>query len=215
MRMRRKLDTFIGQTKNIPTNYTECEYLESNGQQYLNTEHLVSSSCRLSVTAEIVRNINAFTCIFAARGLDNNSTDSYQLFDATLSTAHGLILRPYQTTNWIKPAPTEKIQIEFTDTVILIDGVQRYRRNSADVTPTDPLALFASWKGDGKGFVRIYSCVVTDEHASMNLIPCLDENKRPCMYDLISGRTIYNTANANKEFGYKIKATGEVVAPEE
>jgi hypothetical protein len=44
-----------------------------------------------------------------------------------------------------------------------------------------------------------------------DLVPVLDAEGTPCLHDKISRQCFYNAGTGT--FGYKIKATGEVVAP--
>lgn len=215
MRMRRKLDTFIGQTKNIPTNYTECEYLEINRRQWIQTDYLVPVFSHISIDVEILSNPTNFTSIFSARGF-NQATAEYALYDATLGSSYGIILRPYWTPAWKRDVPLQtKINITYTDTEILLDNILWKTINTSGmdtIVPDQPLCLFGTWNNASRSSARIYSCIAQNTETAIHLIPCLDENKIPCMYDLISGQTFRNKANGT--FGYKIKATGETVAPD-
>lgn len=75
--------------------------------------------------------------------------------------------------------------------------------------------LFGLIKSDGsitKGVARIYEAQFSQgSEITHDLVPVLDADNTPCMYDKVTRQCFYNTGTG--KFGYKIKATGEVVAP--
>ena len=53
---------------------------------------------------------------------------------------------------------------------------------------------------------RIYRVTITeDDKVEMDLIPCLDDKGRPCMYDLIYQKTFYNKNSDGADFKYCIE----------
>ena len=67
-------------------------------------------------------------------------------------------------------------------------------------------ALFAWRNSDGivayKGYFKVYSYkYYNNDELLQDLIPCLDNNNEPCMYDTISKQTFYNSGTGEFLYG--------------
>ena len=64
-----------------------------------------------------------------------------------------------------------------------------------------------------KSVIAVYSFRMQDGEGNvvLDLVPILDADDTPCMYDRVSKLRFYNSGTGT--FGYRIKRTGETVAP--
>lgn len=223
-------------TPDLPTGFTECEYLENSGPQYINTKILPTGS--MCVTTDML--YIDWDFINPVWG----STVGYW------PGKYELGFTPYYNGGWGAPGryrygTTEKyftgrgeVQKQhelnrryhyvFDKNNVYRDG-QRLRYmddktlETVEEIPeqtfvgTRPILVFAAyWYADGWVYsgtsVRFYSFNIKDNGEELiNLIPVLDKNGVPCMYDTVSKTCFRNKGKGT--FGYKIKNSDIVVAP--
>lgn len=193
----------------------QLDYLESDGAQYLNLDYIPTAETGLHIKVSTVGQGDMIVC-----GSRNDSTTHTRLFlsstysssnkpvpfisigrgtymylqlDGSLTASNSNLTVPVNTvyeqyTNYKKSKVTRFIDSTRDITSVTIPELT--------FTPNQPLYLFAgniagvanySYKG------KIYSCEITEgDKIIMYLIPVLDENLTPCMYDLVSKKYFYN-----------------------
>lgn len=93
-------------------------------------------------------------------------------------------------------------EYEITPTTISADGTLLKTRGEQDLdfSVWTTITLFGTVGGLHKilGYSSIkYFRIYNEYNLIMNLVPCLDENKIPCMYDYVSGKYFYNKGTGN------------------
>jgi hypothetical protein len=93
---------------------------------------------------------------------------------------------------------------------LIINNTTTGNDGSNGVVSTRTIKLFCRDNGGSLAYTnaRIYECILTTGNTiARYLVPCLDNNGVPCMYDLIGKQTYYNQGEG--EFLYKLKDTSE------
>ena len=169
----------------LPTGYRLCNYLESTGTQTINTgltpvygDEINVIAYRTSDTNSILYASGALTVTGAPKGVlycryftsaNKGATEIRQEnfpFDAQYH--HIMISKDgfYSDGNFVKKLPGERAE---AGTLIIFRGTTSL------------------------GKIRIKRFYITRDGAyTLNLIPALDRNGNPCMYDTVSKKTFYN-----------------------
>ena len=184
----------------LPAGYKRCEYLQGLGDS---RTYIVIPE--LNITYDTLFSI---TVMYPKYTKDTNACGSLT-GNVRFEQGIGWNGRNYQL-NYIKGAQitsraaTQEVKITFTAymtsnskhkyPVITMNGVQvsyaTYNNSSATGTVRD-VYLFGTNRGNVKRYFsgRIYGFYLEGQ---INLIPALDRNDTPCMYDTVSKKTFYN-----------------------
>ena len=179
----------------LPTGYRLCNYLESTGTQTINTgltpvygDEINLIAYRTSDTNSILYASGTLTVTGSAKGVlycryfTSTNKDATEIrqenfpFDAQYH--HIMISKDgfYSDGNFVKKLPGERAE---AGTLIIFRGTTSF------------------------GKIRIKRFYITRDGAyTLNLIPALDRNGTPCMYDTVSKQTFYNAGTG--EFLYEL-----------
>lgn len=196
----------IAKTKSIlPDGYTELEYIESTGTQYIDLEQGSSKDMVLLIVAQYT-NINAWQAIL---GSYNNR--KYQLLGNNsvnfLFLQYGLTFHKYHI-----DTKKFKITIDFVNDIFIYDkDGYYYTENLLNWTNERDFLnnFYLFWARDvddgrQKAKLKLYKLeIYRGEELSLNLIPSLDTQRKPCLYDTVSKKAFYNQGTG--EFLYKEK----------
>lgn len=186
----------------IPNDYTECEYLESDAQSYIETDIVPRLGLWLEIKCDI-SSLNTGTLISA----EQNSGASLVIVPVgkyfyakyfTEESVNGIVLNSDQAKIVVVTFSGGEGKYE----ILLGDGT--IKTNTEEVAKTKAqtsasLWLFKRQKYTSMGKAKIYYVRSPD----FFLIPCLDASKTPCFYDAIGLKTYYNSGTGS--FSYKIK----------
>lgn len=227
MNLRRKLLAFL-QSQKKDAEYTELEYLESTGEQYLNLDYIPTAETgghfKLSTIGQgdmIIcgsRNDTNHTRLFLASTY-SSTNQNLPSYVPSISIGRGTYMYlnldgSFVTTNATLKVPYKTVYEQYTN--YKNSKVTRFVDSTRDVTsieipeltfePNQPLYLFAGNVGGVKNYAykgRIYKCEITEgDKIVRDLIPVLDKDLVPCMYDKLSGRFFYNQGDG--EFKWKL-----------
>jgi len=200
--------TEIVYQKLLPRGYTLCEYLESTGTQYMNLGFKPSTgiSAKAKLTAPALGVVTA-----CALGSMTSSSNRFDLltFGRNVDQVFGLGYVQYNYLQPYTPKQTYELYagLENGNQWLDVDGVRMYTGTvSGNISSNYNMLLFARYQYGNLNsiytgkiwYVQIYQNGVL----YMNLIPCLDANYRPCMYDTVSKQPFYNQGTG--EFDYKV-----------
>ena len=206
-------------TPDLPTGFTECEYLECNGTQWS-----LLGKCPTYIGARAMLTYNELSNRF----LLSTITGEFIFLRCvqTTDTTVGM----WGTVNHVGPhvwPPKEvvlrKVEIfqnwKMDGNALLkdpySDWVYDYSKNvfTSQLEEVDKNLWLFTYNGGAYNFRgKVYYITISQrEDIYMDLIPVLDAAGVPCMFDKISRQCFRNLGTGT--FGYKIKATGEVVAP--
>ena len=168
----------------LPAGYQLCNYLESTGTQTINTGLTPVYGDEINVIAYRTSNANSmfyasgtvtitsstgkFYCRYFTSTKNNAIEVSQGNFPADAQYHHIMISQDgfYADGNFVRPLPGERAE---AGTLIIFRGTSNY------------------------GKLRIKRFYITRDGAyTLNLIPALDRNGTPCMYDTVSKQTFYN-----------------------
>lgn len=198
---------FIGQAQQ--TLYTELEYIEATGTQYIDTKYICSENTKIEIDFSISA-YSIFHSLFGAAG-----TKATNRFVAQLYKMEEIQARIGDTGKRIS------FKFEIGQRYVLIQSKQTLNLNGTELgdwtndnmrfaKDTDSLFLMAinnktptnSYTYLFKG--RIYGFKIYESNIlAMDLIPVLDSNKVPCMYDKISNEFLYNKGTGEFLYAYK------------
>lgn len=235
MGMRKKLQEAIMNPPDLPTGYTELEYLRSNGNQYINTgiatDGRYTISCRLQVSAggavwgractdprDEYTGGQSWARFLAPSEANKGLWFYYNYVGSVLSD------NPSKPPMWDISKPHDWVATEGGKTVIL-DGesAKMWNQFTYDVNVDNPDQrthyIFATngvyEYGTGKAPMKLYrfTMIDGDKKTKFDGIPVLDENKIPCLYDKVSKTCFYTDEETTGQFGYKLKNSSREVLP--
>ena len=167
----------------LPAGYQLCNYIESTGAQTINTGLVPVYGDEINVIAyrtstennmfyasgalTITSNVNLFCRYFTSTNKSATEISSIR-FPADAQYHHIMVSQDgfYADGNFVKALPGERAE---AGTMIIFRGT------------------------NALGKLRIKRFYITRDGAyTLNLIPALDRNGTPCMYDTVSKQTFYN-----------------------
>lgn len=182
----------------LPSDYTRVQYLESTGTQYIETDFKATINSAIDVEYQWVgaRNTQLLFAGIAYYGQSGLGRSGFCVYaDATYGIGFGNreIGEIYSN---------NKCNIYMDKTLVNVNGVINQTAVTMYLEPTNfqyhnGLVLFATaWTnkaGSSPAKAKIYYCKLYDNGLLVrDFIPCLDENNRPCMYDLVTRQPFYN-----------------------
>ena len=212
-------------TPDLPVGFIELEYLESGGPQYLLIDEPFTKGSGVYVDVHLTDShftqngyyLYAYTLMF-------NST--YRLYAGLNGTARYIHNDEYG--NWgstLKAYSSDgrySVGYNFRNSgqKILTTSAGTYTQaiTAGYVKSSSKFPMFGIWREDTVAgsprqcTQRVFSMQMTQgDVMTRDLVPVLDADGTPCMFDKLS-KTCFRNAGTGT-FGYKIKATGETVAP--
>ena len=184
----------------LPDGYTALEYIQSSGTQYIDTGRKLTQDSDITIDFRIVGEINRDAGIFGSRqsALKNNLT----LFQNKNPIVFSGDFSEYQKHRFSVASSLERTKIQINKAGVWVNDI--LKKSWSDVadfeTPTNGLIFDVgnnNWTNN-KAVMRLYS--YTDGYAQ-RLVPCLDANGVPCLYDLIGKMALYNQGAGSFTWG--------------
>lgn len=184
----------------LPDGYTAVEYIQSSGSQYIDTGRKLTQDSDITIDFRIVGEINRDAGIFGSRqsALKNNLT----LFQNASPVVFSGDFSEYQKHRFSVASSLERTKIQINKAGVWVNDI--LKKSWSDVadfeTPTNGLIFDVgnnNWTNN-KAVMRLYS--YTDGDAQ-RLVPCLDANGVPCLYDLIGKMALYNQGAGSFTWG--------------
>ena len=184
----------------LPEGYTALKYIQSSGSQYIDTGRKLTQDSDITIDFRIVGEINRDAGIFGSRqsALKNNLT----LFQNKNPIVFSGDFSEYQKHRFSVASSLERTKIQINKAGVWVNDI--LKKSWSDVadfeTPTNGLIFDVgnnNWTNN-KAVMRLYS--YTDGDAQ-RLVPCLDANGVPCLYDLIGKMALYNQGAGSFTWG--------------
>lgn len=182
----------------LPEGYTAVNYLQSSGSQYIDTGRKLTQDSDITIDFMILGEKNRRAGIFGSR--ESASKNNITLFkdisyfggDFSESGKH----------RFTTALSFERTKIRMNKAGVWVNDIlQKSWSNVANFeTPTNGLIFDVgnnNWTGN-KAVMRLYS--YTDGDAQ-RLVPCLDANGVPCMFDFVSRKPFYNVGTGSFTWG--------------
>ena len=222
--MRRKLQESIMSTPDLPTGFTELEYLESTGTQWIDTEVLMGNdtviACKAMATSV---STNANNYLYGLSNTEANCivTVRHQTpttFTAQIGTYFSADYNKFETYFQNMSLGT-MLEVSTNGAAsVTLNNITKQAQYPAEWTaPNMAIPIFKSRNSIafdgagtilGKSYYKLYNFTITNGYEKQrDLIPMLDATGKPCMFDLVSRQCFYNKNTSGEDFKYKIKAS--------
>ena len=184
----------------LPAGYRECAFLQSDGNQYLSVYKYIPQIGD-SFNINFVNTYNNEGAIFSA------GTGDYQ-FIALVFKTYYLYLKYFTSgaaSDSLCQAREKPYNMQvFSDGKILLDGAEtetEVEKPKGSVNTNLHLFIRADLKS---GFVGKILGFKAERNGNVihNLVPCIDADGVPCMYDTVSKQSFYNQGTG--EFLYEL-----------
>ena len=184
----------------LPSGYTAVEYIQSSGTQYIDTGRKLTQDSDITIDFSIVGEINRNAGIFGSR--ESASKNNLTLFQITSPNTFNGDFSEYQKHRFTTASSLERIKIRMNKAGAWVNDI--LKKSWSDVanfeTPTNGLIFDVgnnNWTNN-KAVMQLYS--YTDGDAQ-RLVPCLDTNGVPCMFDFVSRKSFYNVGTGSFTWG--------------
>lgn len=194
----------VGEGTIIPSDCTQIEYIENDGDDYIDTGFTPNQDTRIDVTFIPSSNIdyngnNAGLCVFsAAEAYDSRAFECYS-WGGAMQVNYGSTY-----TNVVSSLTTGQIvNLTLNKNVCSGDvGGTAFNYTYSTQTFTCPytLHLFGFSRGQDMGSspTKLYSCKIYDNGVLIrDYIPILDASGTACLYDIVNKQTYYNAGTGN------------------
>ena len=184
----------------IPDDYTALEYIQSSGEQYIDTGRKLTQDSDITIDFMIVGKISRNAGIFGSR--QSARENNLALSQDGGSNYFAGDFSKYPQYRFTMTLSLERTKIRMNKTGVWVNDI--LKTSWSDVanfeTPTNGLIFDVgnnNWTGN-KATMRLYSYADGD---AQQLVPCLDTNGVPCLYDLIGKTTLYNQGTGSFTWG--------------
>lgn len=196
----------------LPIGYKECKYIESTGTQYIDTGVKGNSEIKIDIILEIT-NTKQTQFFFGSRQsvsaqafcfLSTSGTNNPWGFRSDFNNKFGQFqtekisnMTGYPLFHVIKNKNVTTIENnEYINNISYSNFTSNYNIYIFTVNTNNTTSNFS--------YMKLYSFkVFKNDILIQNLIPCLDNNATPCLYDLVSKTTFYNVGTGT--FNYELK----------
>ena len=193
----------------IPFGYKRCKFLKKSDTAYIDTGIIPDKSMDYDVVFDVESTYQGTLYVF---GSDSSYRIGFNL-GADLKTNEGIRVCKFTKVNvrntYIQLNSGVQCSVQIYENRFVVNN-KVFPADSGSYVCAYSLILFGI-KREGKAMVsstycrnlRIYSFTISkDGNKIMNLIPALDRNGTPCMYDTVSKKTFYNAGTG--EFLYEL-----------
>lgn len=188
----------------LPTGYQRCKFLKKSGTAYIDTGIIPDKSMDYGIVFDVESTYQGSLYIF---GSDSSYQNGFNL-GCDFRNEEGIRFCKFYTLNYYKTYIKLNSGVQYYVQM----GENQFAVNSKVISAISgsyvcaySLILFGTNR-NGQAMVndtycknlRIYSFTISkDGKKIMNLIPALDRNGTPCMYDAVSKQTFYNAGTGN------------------
>ena len=184
----------------LPDDFTPVNFLQSSGSQYIDTGRKLTQDSDITIDFRIVGEINRNAGIFGSR--ESASKNNLGLFQNRNPVVLSGDFSEYPKYRFTTGSSLNRTKIRMNKAGVWVNDIAK--RVWSDVanfeTPTNGLIFDVgnnNWTGN-KAIMRLYG--YTDGDAQ-RLIPCLDADGIPCMFDFVSRNSFYNAGTGSFTWG--------------
>lgn len=184
----------------LPDGYTEVEYIQSSGTQYINTGVKPSASINVVIDFEPTSNGTSTDRIILSSFYTSGST-KYSFTAAWNSSGVGVLVGTYSTlayntVNSDKTARRMVLKMDRYNKTASVDGSALAISGSL-VTAMPNMYLFSSTSSStGRLPAKLYSCqIYSSGKLTKDFVPCTNQSGSAGLYDIV-GDTFYANAGS-------------------
>lgn len=196
----RSMLAYSGSIGDLPTGYTEVQYIQSSGTQYVDTEIPANSDVRTTAEFVLLENSESTSCIFGAQGTDSKR----YVFCAKSS---GTFRSDYGTEYITGPAVAlnEYYAVDKNRNLCTLNGTL-ITCSAATFTDNSNLYIFArSYTSLSPSKIKLYkSNIYVADALVRDFKPCINPDGKVGLYDLISGKFYANAGTGVFTAGPKV-----------
>lgn len=181
----------------LPTGYTEVQYIQSTGAQYIDTEFKPNQDSRVMAK------------------LSTSETGSHTVFGADLSWTDNGFALGVGFTHYGKETGTisglnngSPHEVDFNKNAISIDGLTALTMGTSTFSISHNMALFANNRAGGimeKTTMILYYCQIYNGDVIVrNYIPCKNSSGAIGLYDLVNSKFYVNAGTGNFTAGPEV-----------
>lgn len=168
----------------LPAGYTELEYIESTGTQYINTGFVANQDTRVVMEAEHTVT-NAVSWLFGARTATGKNHYNFLAYQNKYRTDYNTAILYYDA------AITKMSKVDKNKNVTTFNGTEILTNTYATFDCQYPLFLLAmNTAGTASGFAsaKVKIMKIYDNGAIVrNYVPCVDPSGAIGLYDMVNG----------------------------
>ena len=181
----------------LPEGYTALEYIQSSGTQYIDTGRKLTQDSDITIDFKLINNNKSVGILGSRESAAKNNLAMFRDGDLFIGD-----FSEYPKYRFKTNSSFNRTKIRMNKTGVLVNGVLNTSwSNVANFeTPTNGLIFDVgnnNWTGN-KAVMQLYS--YTDGNAQ-KLVPCLDTEGVPCMFDLVSQKPFYNAGTGSFTWG--------------
>lgn len=176
-----------GGTSRLPEGYTELEYIQSSGTQYIDTGFKPNQNTRVSVDMDLLAQSSYPMAVFGSRNGSTSAVDSFVLWAFSSTT-----FRTDLGSNTLSIAipPVGRFSID-KDKAITTIGETAYSQSSANFQSNYNLSLFGQNDVDGIDTrmisARLYFGKIYDNDVLIrDYVPCINPSGKIGLYDMVT-----------------------------
>lgn len=181
----------------LPEGYTALEYIQSSGTQYIDTGRKLTQDSDITIDFKLINNNKSVGILGSRESAEKNNLAMFRdggLFIGDFSKYPKYRFKTNESFN--------RTKIRMNKTGVLVNGVLNTSWSGVAnfETPTNGLIFDIgnnNWTGN-KAVMQLYG--YADGNAQ-KLVPCLDTEGVPCMYDLVSQKPFYNAGTGSFTWG--------------
>ena len=181
----------------LPEGYTALEYIQSSGTQYIDTGRKLTQDSDIIIDFKLINNNKSVGILGSRESAAKNNLAMFRDGDLFVGD-----FSEYPKYRFKANSSFNRTKIRMNKTGVLVNGILNTSwSNVANFeTPTNGLIFDvgnSNWTGN-KAVMQLYS--YTDGN-TQKLVPCLDTEGVPCMYDLVSQKPFYNAGTGSFTWG--------------
>mgnify|MGYP003234677996 CR=1 FL=1 len=181
----------------LPEGYTALEYIQSSGTQYIDTGRKLTQDSDITIDFKLINNNKSVGILGSRESAEKNNLAMFRdggLFIGDFSE--------YPKYRFKTNSSFNRTKIRMNKTGVLVNGVSNTSWSGVAnfETPTNGLIFDVgnnNWTGN-KAVMQLYGYV---DGNAQKLVPCLDVNGVPCMFDLVSQKPFYNQGSGSFTWG--------------
>ncbi len=189
----------------LPEGYTQVEYIESTGTQYIDTGYDPVKNTAIEIGYEFTSiPASNFYYVFgnynaagknSTRLMTNRSTGKTVINMFTATDASNFEISSAKGVNTRYDDVVSNGAYTTNGTAYTIPDTTEGTSNSRN------LVLFANYADGRKSYMKLYYCRIREGDTLIrDYIPCLDANGVPCLYEAVAGATYYNDGTGSFDY---------------
>ena len=190
----------------LPSGYTELEYIESSGKQWINTGFNPKSTTRVKVSAKFLGGATT-SALFGARGTASGTDPKSFTFLVVSQKPRSDYFGSSKT--GAQTVSTSRVEIDWNKNVCLIDS-DTITHTATSAVSDRALYLFAVKTADSASLpatMQLYSCAIYDNGTLIrDFVPCKNASGAVGLYDTVEGQFYANAGTGSFTAGPEVPA---------